>query len=165
MMVERITRVAMEAAGELRRPVMSEQLISGAIVEQRAAADAVDFVRLPLGSFDHLPFNGHEQAEAELEEQLEEDVLLAAVSLEVLDGGFEGLGELATVRLPLANVYGIQLEAPEAEVSGKQRVLLVDFLSVPAGAFFGQFGDIAEFGAKVRSDFLIFFSGSRVSES
>jgi hypothetical protein len=82
----------MEAAGELLRPFKSEQLISGAIVEQRAAADAVDFERLPIGSFDHLPFNGHEQAEAELEEQLEEDVPVAAVGLEVLDGGFERLG-------------------------------------------------------------------------
>jgi hypothetical protein len=85
-------------------------------------------MRLLLGSFDLLLFNGHAEVEAELEEQLEEDVLLGAVGLEVLDGGFKGFGELVAVRLPRLDVAAGELEDAEAEVAREQRVLRPNLL-------------------------------------
>ena len=53
---------------------------------------------------DGLLFDGHGQIEAELEEQLEEDVLLGAISLKVFDGLFQRCREIIAVRLPCPDV-------------------------------------------------------------
>ena len=119
--------------------------------EQRAAADGVDVMRLLRGSATCFRLDGHAEVEAELEEQLEEDVLLGAVGLEVLDGGFEGLGEVVAVRLPRPDVAAGELEDAEAEVAREQRVLLPNLLPGPAQAFFGQFGDGARLTSRSRT--------------
>ena len=95
-------------------------------------------------------FDGHRQVEAELEQQLEEDVLLGAVGLEVLDGVFERFGEVLAVRLPRPNVAGGKLEDAEAEVARKHRVFFPNLLPGTAQAFFGQFGNVARFAKSRR---------------
>jgi hypothetical protein len=55
----------------------------------------------------------------------------------MIHGGFEALGEVLAVRVPLADVCGIQLENTEADIAREERVLLFDLLSGPAQAFFG----------------------------
>ena len=78
----------------------------------------MEWIHAPSSCRIDLPrFNGHAEVEAELEQQLEEDVLLRAVGLEVLDGGFEGFGELLAVRLPRPDVAAGELEDTEAEVA------------------------------------------------
>ena len=114
--------------------------LRGEADEQRAGADAVDGL-----ASEGLLLDGHGQVEAELEEQLEEDIRLGAVGLEVLDRFFERLREVLAVRFPRPNVTGGQLEDAEAEVAGKQRVLFPNLLAGTAQAFFGQFGDGAGF--------------------
>lgn len=100
--------------------------------ERRAAADGVDFLRLLHSSFDLLPFNRRAEVEAELEEQLEEDVLLGAVGLEVFNGGFEGFDDVLAVRLPRPNVAAGKLEDAEAEVAREQWVLLPNLPEGPS---------------------------------
>ena len=98
----------------------------------------------------------HAEVEAELEEQLEEDVLLRAVGLEVNNGGFESLGKLLAVRPPRPDVAAGQLEDAEAEVACEQRLLFPHLLPNAAQAFFGQLGDgagLAEFVAVARPPF------------
>jgi hypothetical protein len=104
----------------------------GEACKQGARSDAVDCMACDFPGFD-----GHAEFEAELEQQLEENVLLGAVGLEMIHGGFEALGEVLAVRVPLADVCGIQLENTEADIAREERVLLFDLLSGPAQAFFG----------------------------
>ena len=85
-------------------------------------------MRLLLGSF-YLPrFDRHVEVKTELEEQFEEDVLLGAVGLEMLNGGFKGFGELVAVWVPRPDVAAGELEDAEAEVAREQRVLLPNLL-------------------------------------
>ena len=78
--------------------------------------------------------DGHGQVEAELEEQLEEDVLLGAVGLQVLDVIFQRLLEVVAVRFPRPDVAGVELEDAEAEVAGEHWVLRLDLLRSAAEA-------------------------------
>ena len=86
---------------------------------------------------DVLRFHRHAEVEAELEQQFEKDVLLGAPDLEVLHGSFKALGEVLSVRVPLADVCGIELEDAETEVACEQRVFVFDFFTCAAQSFFG----------------------------
>ena len=80
----------------------------------------------------------------------------------MLDGGFEGFGELLAVRLPRPDIAAGKLEDAESEVALELRVLLTNLLPGPAQALFGQFGDgagLAEFVAKLSRRFLFFIVG------
>src|SRR5271165_5360724 len=102
-------------------------------------------MRFIRSHFDIPCLNGHAEVEAELEKELEEDVLLATVGLEVQDGGVEGCGEIRAVRFPRSNVTAGELEHAEAEVAREQRVLLPNLLPNATQPFFGQLGDGARF--------------------
>ena len=94
---------------------------------------------------DGLLLDRNGQVEAELEQQLEEDVLLGAVGLQVLDGLFKRLRKIVAVRFPGPDVAGGELEDAEAEVAREHRVLFPNLLAGTAQAFLGQFGDVAGF--------------------
>jgi hypothetical protein len=94
-------------------------------------------VDLRFTSFNLAGFNLDTEIKAQLEQQLKENVLLGAVGLEVLYGGFKGFGDLVAVWVPLQDVCGVQLEDAEAEVAREQRIFLFDFLSGAAQALFG----------------------------
>ena len=80
--------------------------------DQDAAADGVHVL-----AGDRARLDGHAEVEAELEQQLVEDVRLGAVGLQVLDGVEQRLVEVVAVRLPRADVAGVELEDAEAEVA------------------------------------------------
>ena len=61
--------------------------------------------------------DGHAEVEAELEQQLVEHVRLGAVGLQVLHGVEQRLVEVVAVRLPRADVAGVELEDAEAEIA------------------------------------------------
>ena len=113
--------------------------------------------------------DGHAEVEAELEQQLEEDVRLGAVGLQVLDGSSSSVcARFVAVRLPRPDVAGVELEDAEAEVAREHRVLVLDLLPGAAQAFFGQFGDgagLAELVAEVCSGLLVLVLGSSGSGS
>jgi len=64
--------------------------------DEHAGSDAVDGLAGDLAQL-----HGHAEIEAELEQEFEEDVLLGALALEVIHGGFEALGEVFVVRISL----------------------------------------------------------------
>jgi hypothetical protein len=79
-------------------------------------------------SFRLSGLNRHAEIKAQLEQQLKEDVLFGAVSLEVFDGGFKGFGDLVAVWVPFQDVCRVQLEDAETKVTREQRVLLPNLL-------------------------------------
>ena len=91
-----------------------------------------------------LLFDGHAEVEAELEQQLEEDVLLGAVGLQVLDGcstsvfaRFSRSGSHA--RMLLESSLKTRKPRSPANIGFSS----LNLLPGPAQAFFGQFGDVA----------------------
>jgi hypothetical protein len=63
-----------------------------------------------------LGFDRHGELEAELEKELEEDILFGAIGFHVLDRIEERLRQIFTVRVPGADVRGVELEDAEAEI-------------------------------------------------
>ena len=85
--------------------------LSGEADEQHAAADAVHGL-----AGDRLLLDGHAEVEAELEQQLEEDVLLGAVGLRGVRRWSSSVSaEFVAVRLPCPDVAGVELEDAKAE--------------------------------------------------
>src|SRR5207302_4875465 len=95
-------------------------------------------LRLP---FNLPPFNGDAEIEAELQEQLEENVLLRAIGLQVLNGRRKGCGEVRAVRLPRSKVAAGQLEYAESEVACKHWVLLAHLFRRPSQPLFCHLRD------------------------
>ena len=58
----------------------------------------------------------HRELEAELEQKLEENVLLGAIGFHVLDGIEKRFREILAVRVPGADVGGVEFEDAEAEI-------------------------------------------------
>ena len=89
-------------------------------------------------------FDGHGKIEAELEQELKEDVLLGAVNFQILRMRFKAGGEVGADRVPRLDVAAIQLEDAEAEVAWEHWVLVANLLPGAAQAFPRYLGEIVE---------------------
>ncbi len=102
--------------------------------------------------------DGHAEIVSELEQKLVKDIFLTSVRFDVVDTVEKRTFEIVAVRLPGADVGGIELEDAEAEVAGEHRVLIFDLLCGAAEAFLGQFGDVtglAKAVAEIGGSFLM----------
>jgi len=106
---------------------------------QGAGADRMKGVVLSRAAWQGALFDGHAEVEAKFEEQLKEDVLLAAVAFEMLDGGFEAFVKAVGIGIPFADVGGIELEDAEAEVACEEGRLLANLISHSSQAFLRHF--------------------------
>ena len=76
------------------------------------------------------------QVKPQLQEQFVEDVFLTSVRLDVVNAIEQGFFQVVAVRLPSADVGGVELEYAEAKVADNQVVLGLEFLSNPPDTFF-----------------------------
>ena len=101
----------------------------------------------------------HAEIVSELEQQLVKNIFLTSVRFDVVDAVEQRTFEIVAVRLPRADVGGIELEDAEAEVACEHRVLVLDLLCGAAEAFLGEFGESARFAelvAEVSGSLLVF---------
>ena len=112
--------------------------------KEHTAADGMD------GLAGNVPvFHGHAEVQAELEQQLVEQISLAAARFDVLNGIEQGLFQVVSVRLPGANVAGVEFEDAKTDVARKQRIVGFDLLTGTAETFLGNVGDSLQRAGRV----------------
>ena len=124
---------------------------------KRARADAMNGF-----ACDTFHFDRGGEVKAEFQKQLVENILLAAVGFQMLNGLLQCLGQIVAVRLPSLDIAGVELENAKAIVSCKHRILVFNLFTGTAEAFFGYFGNVprlAKFVAKIGGDLLVFIVG------
>ena len=105
--------------------------------DQRAAADGAHGL-----ARDGPGLDGHAEIVSELEQKLVKDIFFTSVRFDVVDTVEKRTFEIVAVRLPGADVGGIELEDAEAEVAGEHRVLVFDLLGGATEAFLGELDDV-----------------------
>ncbi len=92
--------------------------------DQRAAADGAHGL-----ARDGPGLDGHAEIVSELEQKLVKDIFLTSVRFDVVDAVEQRTFEIVAVRLPRADVGGIELEDAEAEVAGEHGFSSLIFLA------------------------------------